>query len=363
VSSECPKRILNGPCGGGSEGYCEVDGRVCPWVKLFKSSKGHLPKAFTEIILDRGFKIRNYKPQKRTPLSSLMSKIANGKLVLTYEVETGKGKDINSILTLVKELKEYFDAFNFTDNPIGVIECDPLPIAYTVMRELNVDVIPQITCKDRNRAALTSYILSVIALGIRNIIVTTGDWPHLGGSRYVKPVFDLDSVRLVYLVRLVSDLGVDFSGRRLNTKGKIVHVGVAVNPHFKPLELELLKLKKKIKAGAEFAQTQPVYSYEQGERFIKALKEYKINIPIILTLTPINTEMVRLLEEKLKIPLPSTYKSVLRKCTSWEDTLNYNLEYFTKLVSELTSLDISGFHIITFGNIVLAREIAKHVKG
>lgn len=363
MGSECPKRILNGPCSGGSGGYCEVDGRICPWVKLFESNRGNLPKAFIEIILDRGFKVRNYKPQRRTPSSRLMSKIANGRLVLTYEVETGKGRDINSILTLIKELRRYFDAFNFTDNPTGVIECDPLPIAYTVMRELNVDVIPQITCKDRNRAALTSYILSVITLGIGNVVVTTGDWPHIGGSRYVKPVFDLDSVRLVYLIRLVSDLGVDFSGRPLDTKGKIVHVGVAVNPHFKPLELELLKLKKKVKAGAEFAQTQPVYSYEQGERFIKALKEYNISIPIILTLTPLNTETARLLEEKLKIPLPTTYKDILKKCISDEDTLNYNLEYFTKLVNELMSLDISGFHIITFGNIVLAREIAKHAKG
>ena len=363
IVNGCPKNMLNGPCGGGSGGYCEVDNRICPWVKMFKNSKSEIPKVFSEVILDQGFTVKDYLPQKREPVSKLMRKIVYGKRVLTYEVETGRGKGFDALASLVKELKEYIDAFNFTDNPAGVIESNPLPLAYAIMKELDVEVIPQLTCKDRNRAALTSYVLSLIVLGIRNIVVATGDWPHIGSPKSVKPVFDLDSVRLVYLIRLISDLGVDFSGRPLGTKGKIVHVGVVANLHFDPLDLEVLKLKKKVKAGAEFTQTQPVYSYSQARTFLNKLKEYKVEIPVILTLTPLsNSGIIRLLEEKLKIPLPDEYKEKLKQCKSKEEVLNYNIEYFTKLIDELSSLNINGFHIITLGNVTLAKELAKHAK-
>jgi len=361
----CPKRMLNGPCGGVREGYtCEVDGRRCVWIDAFIEAKrrGNL-KPFTEVLLDANFKVRDYKPKTREPKSKVMKLLLERKYILAFEVETGRNIDLTRFKELSRELSPYYDTLTFTDNPVGSIEIDPL-VPAIISQNNGVESILHVTCKNRDRVALTSYLMAAAAAGIRNIIAVTGDWPFLSGAKYMFPSFDLDAVRLIYLARLMTDLHVDFSGRRIGGN-PFFHVFTAFNPHFAPLELEALKLIKKIKAGAEAVFSQPIYSVSTWRKVKKYFKEYGIEVPVVVGLMPVKSiKMAKVLMRELGIYIPEEYVRFLNGSKSYEEIYSFNIEYFRKLAENLMAEHdgISGFHVLTFGDLKLASELGRYLR-
>jgi 5,10-methylenetetrahydrofolate reductase len=168
-------------------------------------------------------------------------------------------------------------AVNVTDNQSAVMKLGSMA-ACVGLKSRGHEPIYQLTCRDRNRIALQSDILTAYSLGVDNMLLLTGDHIKLGDHKAAKPVFDLDSVQLIKIASGLRD-GHDIVGNEIENPPDFT-IGAVVNPNFVPLELQLMKMKKKIDAGAEFFQTQAVYDDKVVDEFIE--KAEKLDRPIQL---------------------------------------------------------------------------------
>ncbi len=155
-----------------------------------------------------------------------------------------------------KLLTPLVDAINVTDIQAAAMRLGSMATCH-LMKDLGAEPVMQMVTRDRNRLALQSDLLSAWALGIENVLCLTGDHPILGDHRTAKPVYDLDSVQLLQVAKGLNE-GHDMMGNELEGKPDFC-LGAVVSPGATPLELQILKLEKKVAAGAEFIQTQAVY--------------------------------------------------------------------------------------------------------
>lgn len=196
-------------------------------------------------------------------------KIKSNKFIVTSEIGPPKGIDVKELIEEAKLIKGRVDAVNVTDLQSAVMRLGSLAVSYLLKKE-GIEPIYQLTCRDRNRLALQSDALSASVLGIENILVLTGDHPSRGDHPEAKAVYDLDSVQLIEAIKRLES-GKDMAGKELKGVPKFC-VGAVVNPGSNPLEPELIKFEKKIKAGAEFFQTQGVYDVGSFARFAEKVK-------------------------------------------------------------------------------------------
>jgi 5,10-methylenetetrahydrofolate reductase len=164
---------------------------------------------------------------------------------------------------------------NVTDNTAAVVRAGSLPVC-RLLYELGHDPVMQLTCRDRNRIAMQSDLMGAHMLGIRNILCLTGDYPTVGDHKEAKPVYDLDSVQVMQLVQGLNK-GHDLAGHKLDGSTAFT-IGAAVTPEADPLGPMLAKFEVKVKAGAQFFQTQAVYHPEQFANFMKAVRPYKVKV-------------------------------------------------------------------------------------
>src|SRR3990172_3063442 len=192
--------------------------------------------------------------------------IESGQFAVTVECEPPKGTDLGPTLERAKRLVGRVHGMNVTDNQTAVMRMAPWAVCVKLL-ELGIAPIFQITCRDRNRLALQSDLLGASALGMRNILALRGDNPDVGDNKGAKPVFDLESSQLMDVIRGLND-GHDMAGKPL--KGATQwFVGAATMPGADPIEPQLASMEKKIKGGAQFFQTQAVYSPERVKDFVK----------------------------------------------------------------------------------------------
>ena len=184
-------------------------------------------------------------------------KIQVGKFLITSEVGPDKGIETQKLMEEAELIRNRVDAINVTDLQSSVMRLGSLAVS-VLLKQKGFEPIYQLTCRDRNRLALQSDLLSAAALGIENVLITTGDHPTLGDHPQAKPVFDLDSVQLLQAARKL-ETGRDLNGNKLIGTFPKFCLGAAVNPGADPWEPQLMKMDKKVAAGAEFFQTQAVF--------------------------------------------------------------------------------------------------------
>jgi len=190
----------------------------------------------------------------------------SGKFVVTAEVGPPKGTNIEEMLKHIDLLKDKVDAINTTDNQSSVMRISSLAVCRLV-KEKGGEPILQMTCRDRNRMALESDLLAANILGINNVLCLTGDYVSIGDHLDAKPVFDLDSVQLIQTVHLLEQ-GKDLGGNDLDGPASFC-CGAVVTPEADPIEPQLMKYEKKIKAGVDFIQTQAVYDIDNFKKFMQ----------------------------------------------------------------------------------------------
>jgi methylenetetrahydrofolate reductase (NADPH) len=164
---------------------------------------------------------------------------------------------------------------NVTDNTAAVVRAGSLPVC-RLLYELGHDPVMQMTCRDRNRIGIQSDLMGASMLGIRNILCLTGDYPTVGDHKEAKPVYDLDSVQVMQLVQGLNN-GRDMAGNKLDGSTAFT-IGAAVTPEADPLGPMLAKFEVKVKAGAQFFQTQAIYHPEQFASFMKAVRPFKVKV-------------------------------------------------------------------------------------
>lgn len=288
--------------------------------------------------------------------SELMSNLKAKKFTFTGELEPGKTADLTSVLQTASFLKDYVVACNVTDNPQSFGYVSSLAASYLVQKETGMETIYQVTCRDRNRLALLSDLLGAGALSIRNVLALTGDHTTLGDTPQAKPVFDLDSVQLIRMSRKMVDEGIDLNGKEIEHPPKF-HIGAGANPNAKPPEPELLKVGKKVEAGAEFFQTQVVFNIEVAKSFLDEIKRY--NVPVLIGIFPLKSiGVAKYFDETVPgVKVPKELLNALAKAKEIEDKEKrrekcneINLDYFAGFIKEIKkTTSAAGCHIMSVG--------------
>jgi methylenetetrahydrofolate reductase (NADPH) len=202
---------------------------------------------------------------------SLRERLASGGFAVTAEISPPRGASTATIKKTAENLKDWVDAVNVTDNQGSNARLASWAGSLAVL-QTGLDPVMQMTCRDRNRIALQSDLLGASALGIRNILVMTGDHPKFGDHPGAKPVFDLDSVQLLWALRTMRDEHVLLSGRKLDPPPDCF-LGAVENPFAPPVPFRAERLGKKVKAGAQFVQTQFVFDVPAFARWMAQVRD------------------------------------------------------------------------------------------
>jgi len=239
---------------------------------------------------------------------TLADKIKERRFLVTAEVGPPKGTNVDACLEEAERLRGLVDALNVTDLQSSVMRLGSLAMCH-LLASRGIEPVYQLTCRDRNRLALQSDLLSAYALGIRNVMALTGDHPLLGDHPGAKPVFDLDSVSLLSAASQLMQ-GRDMTGHELDGSPDFL-LGAAVNPGSDPVELQLMKMEKKVAAGARFFQTQAVFDLDRFAAFMQ--RSNRIGMPVLGGVLLLKSAgMARFLNQNIAgISVPDRYITML----------------------------------------------------
>ncbi|NLD37161.1 MAG: methylenetetrahydrofolate reductase [Desulfatiglans sp.] len=202
-----------------------------------------------------------------TVKSNLKRVLEEGKFAVTAECGPPKGADPDVIMEKAALLKGIVDAVNVTDNQTAIVRMSSLA-ACSLLIKAGIEPVFQVTVRDRNRIALQSDILGAAAIGINNVLCLSGDHQIFGNEPQSMGVFDIDSIQLLNVVRNMRDRGKLSGGDEL-TKSPDLFIGAAANPFADPLDFRVIRLAKKIAAGADFIQTQCIFNMDRFEKWLQ----------------------------------------------------------------------------------------------
>jgi methylenetetrahydrofolate reductase (NADPH) len=281
--------------------------------------------------------------------------------VITSEVGPLKGCARNGhkagFIAEAATVKPYVHAVNVTDNQSAVMRLGSLA-ASVLLKQAGIEPIFQLTCRDRNRIALQSDLLSACTLGIDNVLCLTGDHLKLGDHPTGKGVFDIDSVQLLDIARGLNQ-GHDMMAHEL-TGATNLALGAVVNPNFQPLDLQLLKMEKKVAAGAEFFQTQAVYDPKLFESFVRQTEGFGVPIQFGLVLLK-SPKMGTFMNEHVSgIKVPQALIDAMASVPP-EGYKDKSLEIATRLLKEIAPM-VQGIHFMPLGWSDLVPQLASTAK-
>jgi methylenetetrahydrofolate reductase (NADPH) len=279
------------------------------------------------------------------PNSKLKQAFEAGKFVVTAEAGPLKGTETGEIEEVAQLLKGKVNAVNVTDQQSSVMRLGSLVTCH-LLKDWGVDPIYQLTCRDRNRIALQSDLLSAWVLGVENCVALTGDLPSSGDHPQAKPVYDLDSVQLLAVMKGLNE-GKDMMGNDLKGKtdffcGAVVNPGADTEASF---ELQIIKMEKKIANGAQFFQTQAIFDPKDFEKFVKRVEQFKV--PILAGVIPLKSAgMARFMNKSVAgINVPPAMIDQMAKA---EDKTRTGIELCARLIKDLKGM-CQGVHIMAIG--------------
>jgi methionine synthase / methylenetetrahydrofolate reductase(NADPH) len=265
--------------------------------------------------IDKPAEVHLWPKEEKSRLSKM---IAEGKFVKLVELVSPKGisaaKEIEKARTL---LKHGIDAINIPDGPRASARMSALAMAVQIHKEVGIEPVLHIACRDRNIIGMQSDLLGAWALGIRNILAITGDPPKLGNYPYATAVFDVDAIGLTNLINRLNH-GLDFANNPIGEPTGF-SIAVGVNPGAINLDEELRRLDWKIQAGAEYLMTQPVFDIRILEKFLKKIEHFKL--PVLCGIWPLvsyrNAEFMN--NEVPGASVPNEILERMRKTNSKEE--------------------------------------------
>jgi len=278
-------------------------------------------------------------------VTKLKEALTAGKFVVTSEVGPPKGINIDKYLDEAEPLKQRVTAFNVTDLQSAVMRFGSLATCRLLI-ERGMEPVLQMTCRDRNRLALQSDLLSAYGLGIRNVLCITGDHQSLGDHPQAKGVFDLDSVQLLAAATKLQQ-GKDLAGNDLEAAPEFF-LGAVVTPEADPLEPQIIKMKKKIEAGAQFFQTQAVYDTGKFKEFIKQISD--VGVPILAGLVILKSVgMARFMNANVAgVNVPDELIEELKKDKEKTKSGQTGVEIAVRIINEIKDY-CQGIHLMPLG--------------
>jgi methylenetetrahydrofolate reductase (NADPH) len=276
---------------------------------------------------------------------SLKSTLESKQFAITAEIGPLKGTDTTEIEEVAELLHGRVTAANVTDQQSAVMRLGSMATCHLI-KDHGLEPVFQMTCRDRNRIALQSDLLSAWVLGITNVLSITGDLPSLGDHPQAMSVYDLDSVQLLWVISRLNQ-GFDMVGNELKGKtdffpGAVVNPGANTEASF---ELQLFKMEKKIKAGAKFFQTQAVYEPDKFAKFMKRVEGF--GVPVLAGVIPLKSVgMARFMNKNVAgvfVPEES-----IQKMAAAKDKTQAGVDIAAGLIKDLRDI-CQGVHIMAIG--------------
>ena len=221
--------------------------------------------------------------------SNLEKVLESGGFAVTAELGPPKGADADDVREKIEMLRGNADAFNITDNQTAVTRLSSIA-AGAMLIQAGMEPVIQIVTRDRNRIAIQSDVLGAAALGIKNVLCLTGDHQKFGNHPTALGVFDLDSMHLIAALKKMREEAKFISGDEMTVAPKLF-IGAAANPFADPLEFRVIRLAKKINAGADFIQTQGVYDLERFGKWMEMVRDQGLHekVDILAGIIPIKS--------------------------------------------------------------------------
>lgn len=288
---------------------------------------------------------------------SLQEALESGKFVVTAEIAPPKGTNTDEIKHLLDLYDGRVDAINATDNQSAVMRMNSLALSKIVL-DHGYEAVLQMTCRDRNRLALQSDLLGAYALGIRNVVAMTGDHVISGDHKQAKPVYDVESVQLLQMIRSLNE-GKDMMGTPLKGSTSF-YTGAVVTPEANPLEPQLIKFAKKIQASAKYFQTQAIYDITMFNIFMSHAK--KMGTKVLAGIVVLKSErMAQYLNDNIAgIRVPAEMIAELAAAPTKAEKLETGIRMAARLIRRLKDERIcDGIHIMAIGMEERVPEIMK----
>ncbi|HXG94913.1 MAG TPA: bifunctional homocysteine S-methyltransferase/methylenetetrahydrofolate reductase [Blastocatellia bacterium] len=292
----------------------------------------------------------------REQKSRFASKICAGEFVTSVEIVPPKGCDPAKMLESVRLLKEAgVDAVNVPDGPRAQSRMGVLAVSTLIEQQVGIECVVHYCCRDRNLLGMTSDLLGAAALGLRNLLIITGDPPKMGPYPEATAVFDIDSIGLVNMVNRLNN-GLDIGGNPIG-KPTSFYIGVGVNPCAVDLDYELRRFEWKVEAGAEFAITQPTFDVEQLITFLKRIEPFRI--PVIAGIWPLvsyrNAEF--LANEVPGVVVPKSVLKRMQRITDKEAAREEGLAIARETLEQVRDL-VQGVQVSApFGKVQYALDV------
>jgi homocysteine S-methyltransferase len=293
-------------------------------------------------------------------------KIATGELVTTVEIVPPKGIEPAKMLAGVRLLKRAgVDAVNVPDGPRAQMRMGVLPTATLVEQLVGIETVVHYCCRDRNLLGMLSDLLGAHALGLRNLLLITGDPPKMGPYPEATAVFDIDAIGLTNLVARLNR-GLDPGGNPIGEPTSFT-IGVGVNPGAIDLEYELKRFYWKVEAGAEYAITQPVFDPDQLLRFIEEIRGRGIWIPIVAGIWPLvsarNAEFMANEVPGVVVPASIIERMQRASAVSKEAGLDEGIAIAREMFERIRS-DVQGVQVSApFGKVGFALQVFRGIDG
>lgn len=296
----------------------------------------------------------------RCEKSAFAKKICDQKFVTSVEIVPPRGANANVPIEQAKELKKAgVDAINIPDGPRALARMGASYLSLMIQEQADMEVILHYACRDRNLLGMVGDFLGAYAAGIKNVLLVTGDPPKMGTYPDATAVFDVDSIGLTNVVNYLNS-GQDLGGNAIPHPTGF-YIGVGVNPGAIDLDYEVRRFEWKVKAGAEYAITQPVFDNELFFQFMKRIEHVKI--PIIAGVWPLisvrNAEFMNNEVPGASVPDPIMKRMYTTKTK--EEAREVGLEIARETIREIRG-EIAGVQVsMPFGNIKYPLEVLKEV--
>ena len=269
-----------------------------------------------------------------------------GEFVITSEIGPPKGCNLDHLLSEVDEYLRDVTAINVTDSQSSKMRMGSLATC-KMLKDKGFESIFQVTCRDRNRIALQSDILSAACFGIDNLLLLTGDHTVMGDTPQAKPVFDLDSISLLYAVGQL-EKGIDLGGNELEGDPPKFAKGAVVSPCSDSVDVQLAKMERKVEAGAEYFQTQAIFEPEKFISFMEKAKQF--GVPVMLgVIIPKNAGMVNYMNNNIAgISVPPDIIEELKADKEKTSSGITGVEITARIIKECKPY-CQGVHIMALG--------------
>jgi 5,10-methylenetetrahydrofolate reductase len=278
--------------------------------------------------------------------SNLERVLTEGHFAVTGELGPPKGTSADFVRRHAEVLKSHVDAANITDNQTAVVRMSSVA-ACAIIKQMGLDPVMQMTCRDRNRIAMQSEILGAVALDIGNLLCLSGDHQKFGNHPEAKNVHDIDSMQLIQMAKRMRDEDQFLSGDKVSG-GVPLFIGAAANPFADPFEFRPLRLEKKVRAGADFIQTQGVFNVERFARYMEMVRDRGLHEQtyILAGIIPMKSAgMARYMRDYVAgLTVPDKLVERMEKA---EDAKEEGVRIAVELIEQLREIEgVRGVHIM-----------------